>query len=564
MRTKNLLIVSVVALILAVAWPGVVEAIRGGGGFGGGGRFAGGGRSFGGGGFARPEFGSSSAPRPSYSASSQQSRAFSYDRPQYSQMNRLSGGLAPSTGAWANRSGFGAGAGGFDRSVGESRPNFSTPSLSYGRPGSGTAGRSAGIGDYRSASAGDARRGEWAGARGGDMRWGGGRPDAGQLGDFLGMTTPIQRPGGLAARPEGLGLTGRPIGPDRLGIGDRPGELARPGGLDRPGGIDRPGETGRPGGLDRPGGVDRPGSVADRYGRQAYVGNRTNNVINVRPTWTNISANQITGINNRWNTAINAPGARRDTPVDARWNRWGDSVRNNWREYSRGYANGWFDRGWWDRHNFAWGGWSYSYAFGNYPYNYWWTAPTWGAMTSWLTWPSSSTVVTQPVYYDYGQGGNVTYQDNNVYINGQQVAGAQDFAESAAALATVAPPENQAAVQKAEWMPLGTFALSTSEKDTWPNRVIQLAVNKRGIISGTLYNTQTDQAMAVQGQVDKTTQRVAFRIGENEDIVMETGLYNLTQNEAPVLVHFGKDKVENYLLVRMEAPKEGAPGPAAK
>ena len=45
-----------------------------------------------------------------------------------------------------------------------------------------------------------------------------------------------------------------------------------------------------------------------------------------------------------------------------------------------------------------------------------------------------------------------------------------------------------------------------------------------------------------------------MRIGENEDLVVETGLYNLTQEEAPLLVHFGTEKVEEWLLVRLEDP----------
>ena len=45
-----------------------------------------------------------------------------------------------------------------------------------------------------------------------------------------------------------------------------------------------------------------------------------------------------------------------------------------------------------------------------------------------------------------------------------------------------------------------------------------------------------------------------MRVGESEDLVVESGLYNLTQQEAPLLVHFGADKVENWLLVRLEDP----------
>jgi hypothetical protein len=110
-------------------------------------------------------------------------------------------------------------------------------------------------------------------------------------------------------------------------------------------------------------------------------------------------------------------------------------------------------------------------------------------------------------------------------------------------------------------MPLGTFAISTNQKDVDPNRYLQLAVNKEGVISGTLFNKQTDEAQTVQGQVDKETQRVAIRIGDSDQIVLETGLYNLTQDEVPVLVHIGTDRVENYLLVRLPAPEESQTAP---
>ena len=167
----------------------------------------------------------------------------------------------------------------------------------------------------------------------------------------------------------------------------------------------------------------------------------------------------------------------------------------------------------------------------------------------------ASEVWSEPVYYDYGTGGNVVYQNDAVYINNQQVATADEFAQSAAVLATVPPPASEEQAAQAEWLPLGTFAVSANEKDVDPTRVVQLAINKQGVISGTCYNTQTDQAQSVQGRVDKQTQRVAMRVGESENIVVETGLYNLTQENAPVLVHFGADKVEDWLLVRLDNPE---------
>jgi hypothetical protein len=56
---------------------------------------------------------------------------------------------------------------------------------------------------------------------------------------------------------------------------------------------------------------------------------------------------------------------------------------------------------------------------------------------------------------------------------------------------------------------------------------------------------------------------MAFRIGESENIVVETGLYNLTQGDVPALVHFGTDKVEQWMLVRLENP-ENQPSNSAK
>jgi len=49
-------------------------------------------------------------------------------------------------------------------------------------------------------------------------------------------------------------------------------------------------------------------------------------------------------------------------------------------------------------------------------------------------------------------------------------------------------------------------------------------------------------------------QRVAFTVGDNKDTVVETGLYNLTKDEAPVLIHKGKDATEQWLLVRLKNP----------
>jgi hypothetical protein len=88
---------------------------------------------------------------------------------------------------------------------------------------------------------------------------------------------------------------------------------------------------------------------------------------------------------------------------------------------------------------------------------------------------------------------------------------------------------------------------------------IQLAVDKQGTIRGNFTDTKTNQTLSVQGSVDKKAQRAAWTIGSKKQDVMETGLYNLTKDEVPAILHYGKDRTEQWLLVRV---KQDAAPPA--
>lgn len=404
-------------------------------------------------------------------------------------------------------------------------------------------------------------------------------------------TLPTTRPSYPSAgnRPTTLPGVGRPTVPDlsrpttpiipgggvinpnvRPGTGTtRPGTLPgvnRPGagvdtGLDRPTRPTTPPITTLPG--TRPGTGQRPvnpPTTRPVINQPINIGNQVNTNINRRPTWVNVNNTTINNINNHWNNAITTRPAMNNwinnNPNRYRyWNNWGNGVRNNWRFYH--HHNNWFGHDWWSRYHPGFPGWHYRYWFPYYPYNYWWSVPTWGGVVNWFNW--NTPAWRQAVYYDYGMGGNVVYQNNSVYVGGEQVATANDFAQSAALLATVEPPANEEQAAAVEWMPLGTFAMSTGEKDTEPTRIVQLAVTKEGVIGGTLFNTQTQQSTAIQGQVDRNTQRVAFRIGEKDNIVAETGIYNLTQDEAPVLVHFSNGTNENFLFIRLKNEEGNLP-----
>ena len=86
---------------------------------------------------------------------------------------------------------------------------------------------------------------------------------------------------------------------------------------------------------------------------------------------------------------------------------------------------------------------------------------------------------------------------------------------------------------------------------------MQLAVNKTGTLAGNYSDLISGTTRPIQGAVDKKTQRVAWTIGNNKHTVGETGLYNLTKDEAPALIHIGKDKTEQWLLVRLKQPAQG-------
>lgn len=264
-------------------------------------------------------------------------------------------------------------------------------------------------------------------------------------------------------------------------------------------------------------------------------------------------------VRNRWSNAIVKPVHsnwwHRNPVRVTYWNNWGNRVRHHWSYYNRYHR--WFGNNWWQWHPHALCGWHYYYRLPYYPASYWWGAPAWPTLTTWFVWGSTPSVVwQQPVFYDYGPGGNVLYQGDAVYVGGQPVGTPEHYALSAAQLATVPPPADEAQAAAAEWMPLGTFTVATSEDDVDPSRVMQLAVSKEGIVSGTFFNPETDEAQAIQGQVDQETQRVAMRIGDNEALVIETGLYNLTLDEVPLLVHFGTERTEHWLAVRLRQDEE--------
>jgi len=175
-----------------------------------------------------------------------------------------------------------------------------------------------------------------------------------------------------------------------------------------------------------------------------------------------------------------------------------------------------------------------------------WVAPVWNTVSAFCG------IAAPPVSYDYGS--TVVIQDDNVYVNGDPAGTASEYAAQAVSIADTGRAVQPAAT--ADWQPLGVFGMIQGDEKV-AQRIFQLAVDKEGVIRGNYYDAVADATTPIYGSVDKKTQRVAWSIGEKKDIVFETGLPNLTKDESTILIHYGKDRTEQMMLVRLPEPKDG-------
>ena len=179
--------------------------------------------------------------------------------------------------------------------------------------------------------------------------------------------------------------------------------------------------------------------------------------------------------------------------------------------------------------------------------SYRWNRPyrwaTWGALGNWFGWSVP--------YVNYIYGDNLYYDDGNVYYDGTQVATDTEYAEQAQQYAEAGEQAIKNAGDNTEWMSLGVFAL-VHEKNEEPHMFFQLSVDNAGAIAGTYHDSATGGTKSVHGLVVKETQRACWSVEGKPDNVVETGIYNLTQDQTECLMHFGTDHTQTWLLVRMD------------
>lgn len=246
----------------------------------------------------------------------------------------------------------------------------------------------------------------------------------------------------------------------------------------------------------------------------------------------------------------------RDRDWDGRWDdRHRRHVPDNWYRHAHDvrrhghnhFRYGWNDR-WYPRHQYL-GNW-YFHRYRPRP-GYWWSWATPYRLSTWSFW---GTYPTYPVYYDYGS--TIVYDTQYVYVEEEPIATREQYALEAIALANEgrkilqSRPPVEGNGNPEDWLPMGVFVLTDTESGEG-DIYLQLAVDKEGLIAGTYFNATTETSLPVWGKVDPQSQRAAWLIGERSATVMETGIYNLSQEAASVLVHYGTGRDETWMLVRL-------------
>lgn len=251
----------------------------------------------------------------------------------------------------------------------------------------------------------------------------------------------------------------------------------------------------------------------------------------------------------------------------------------------------------------GYGGWGYHGYYGGWGYPGGWYAPGWSPASAW-TFMGVSTLTSflglgmmeSALASNNGGGGggnsvtNITYQGDNVYMNGQPVATSQQYYQQAQQLASTATaPQSyvngytaatdpgdttgsaaqadgsasgqsdsqtyQPADANEQWQALGVFALAEPGQ-TDSNMLLQLAINQKGIVRGNYTNQLTNEHSQIYGALDKKNQRISWTIGSNNSTVFDTRLGDLVKDDSQVLVHYGPSNTKTMALIRLPAPKE--------
>lgn len=207
-------------------------------------------------------------------------------------------------------------------------------------------------------------------------------------------------------------------------------------------------------------------------------------------------------------------------------------------QQSRWDYNKLFDRNFFDRHDIDL---DYTRAGAN-----WWRPAAWGTLAAWGAWNWAT-----PYYYDdEGYAYPLTDQYSYAYPNNTTTP----YNTTASVQMQPIQSTQASASESGDWLPLGVFAVAHNANDAPnTNRYIQLAVNRSGEINGVLYNSTTDAAQDLTGMVDPSNQKAYWSMANRTDSpIASTGIYNLTEDQTPINVHFSDGSDQTWSLVRLQ------------
>lgn len=211
-----------------------------------------------------------------------------------------------------------------------------------------------------------------------------------------------------------------------------------------------------------------------------------------------------------------------------------DQVSQNLRQ-SRPNSDRWFDGNFLDRHDV---GRDYLGTGANL-----WRPAAWSTLAGWGAWNWSN-----PYYYDEGgYAYPVTASESAPAYSSSSITEPYQPVQMYSAQGTPAPTAG-------DWLPLGVFAVAhNANAAAQSNRFIQLALNRSGEIAGVLYNSLTDAAQDLTGRIDSNTQKAYWSLTSGTGSpIASTGLYNLTEDQTPVNVHFLDGTDQTWALVRLQ------------
>lgn len=290
--------------------------------------------------------------------------------------------------------------------------------------------------------------------------------------------------------------------------------------------------------VSRP--ANRPNVSRDRGQGNRNIQGRRDNISN--PTRNDVQNFLKSNASSRQQIGNRTPNRTQNADRLAKRRDLADNIRRDV-DRDRLGRNDWFNDNFFDRHDIR-------PPYYNNRAN-WWGLATAAGISGWLGWNAA------PYYYDYDDGTFSGYYGDSSSAD-EGTANYYIYSEPGTTEAPLPVPSTTPIAttdtSSADWMPLGVFALSKQgNADVTPNFYLQLALNKNGSLSGTFYNSTTNQTHEVEGMVDKENQTAAWKIADNANSpVMQTGLYNLTQSEAPAQVHFSDGRSETIAMVRLQ------------